>query len=189
MQSYSDVVIDATGRPSVAAITVYLHGTLIPASIFNDSAGTVVRANPITTDGFGRFEFYAANGRYDLAVVTGYGAYQVNDVLIFDGLVSGGGVVNVTYSATPTFDASIGNLFKITLTGNVTSSTLTGLVSVGLQPVTFMIIQDGVGGHTFAWPANIIGGMSISGTAGAVNVQSGLFDGTNLYMTVGSFSA
>jgi hypothetical protein len=187
MQSYSDVVIDATGRPSPAAITVYLTGTTTKATIYSNNTGTVL-ANPMTTDGFGRFEFYAANGRYDLAVVTGAGAYQVSDVLLFDGIVSGA-VVTVPFSATPTFDATSGSLFKITLTGDVTASTFTGTGGLGLQPITFMIIQDGTGGHTFAWPANVVGGMSISGTAGAVNVQTGVFDGTNLYMLPGSFSA
>lgn len=185
MQSYSDVVIDATGRPSPAAITVYLTGTTTKATIYSNNTGTVL-ANPMTTDGFGRFEFYAANGHYDLAVVTGAGAYQVSDVLLFDGSLAGA-EVDVPYSATPTFNASLGNLFKLTLTGNVTSSTFTG--ASGLQLITFMLIQDGVGGHSFVWPTNVIGGMSISTTAGAVNVQSGLWDGTNLYMTTGSYSA
>lgn len=186
MQSYSDVVIDATGRPSVASITVYLTGTTTPATLFNDAAGTIPLANPLITDGFGRFYFHAPDGRYDIAVVTGYGAYQVNDVLMFDGAAYSS-EVDVTYSATPAFDGTLGSFFKITLTGNVTSSTLTGLT--GLRLITFMIIQDGTGGHTFVWPTNVVGGMSISGTAGAVNVQSGLWDGTNLYMTTGSYSA
>lgn len=186
MQSYSDVVIDSTGHPSVATITVYVAGTTTKATLYQDSAGSTVLANPLVTDGFGRFQFHAANGRYDLAVVTGYGAYQVSDVLLFDGLVSSGGEVDVTFSATPAFNSNLGNLFKITLTGNVTSSTLTG--PAGLQVITFMIIQDGAGGHTFAWPPNVVGGMTISGTASAVNVQSGLWDGTNLYMTTGSYS-
>jgi hypothetical protein len=59
----------------------------------------------------------------------------------------------VVFSATPVFDASVASDFEITLTGNVTSSTLVNL-SPG-QVITFIIHEDGTGGRTFAAPGNV----------------------------------
>ena len=89
----------------------------------------------------------------------------------------------VTFSATPTFDASLANTFKITLTGspgNVTSSTLSNATAG--QQINFVICQDSAGSHTFVWPTNILGGMTIGSTASKCSAQAGIFDGTNLYM-------
>jgi len=87
--------------------------------------------------------------------------------------------VTVPFSATPTFNAATSNSFIITLTGNVTSSTLTGATAG--QIITLQIIEDGTGGRTFAYPPNVKGGMSISTAANAVNTQSFWFDGTNAF--------
>lgn len=59
----------------------------------------------------------------------------------------------VAFSATPVFDCSKGQKFEITLTGNVTSSTLTNVVA-GMNLV-FTIKQDGTGAHTFVPPAGV----------------------------------
>jgi hypothetical protein len=83
----------------------------------------------------------------------------------------------VTFSATPTFVALGNGSFVITLTGNVTSSTLSG--GTAGQPVIFIIKQDGAGAHTFVWPTNMKGTGTISGTASGYNVQPFIFDGTN----------
>jgi len=89
-------------------------------------------------------------------------------------------VNTVSYSATPAFDVDLGLSQKITLTGNVTSSTITNMVTG--QHITFLIIQDGTGSRSFVWPTNMFGGMDIS-LAGAnqVSVQKFFcYDGTNL---------
>lgn len=62
-----------------------------------------------------------------------------------------GSLTTVVFSATPVFNASLGTVFEITLTGNVTSSTLIGAAPG--QILVFIIIQDGAGAHTFAWMA------------------------------------
>lgn len=88
----------------------------------------------------------------------------------------------VTFSNSPTFDASQGNSFKITLTGNVTSSTLSNAIAG--QFITFEIIQDSSGNHTFIWPANVVGGINFADSvlnANAVIIQTFYFDGTNAY--------
>lgn len=85
----------------------------------------------------------------------------------------------VTYSATPAFNASLYNTFKITLTGDVTSSTLSGAAT--WQIINFLILQDATGNHPFVWPPNFRGGMTIGSGAGAWSLQSFIFDGTNAY--------
>ncbi len=85
----------------------------------------------------------------------------------------------VPFSSTPTFDASLGNTQKITLTGNVTSSTLSNAVTG--QTINFIICQDATGGWTFTWPANVLGGMTIGSDASKCSAQSFIFDGTNTY--------
>ena len=87
------------------------------------------------------------------------------------------GQTTVTFSATPAFNAASASGFVITLTGNVTSSSVTGAVAG--QTITFKILQDATGARTFAWPANFVGAEAISATANAWSLQSFYFDGTN----------
>jgi hypothetical protein len=88
-------------------------------------------------------------------------------------------VNTVTFSATPTFDASLGNTQKITLTANVTSSTLSNATAG--QALYFLICQDATGGRTFVWPTNVKGATTIGSTASTCTAQSFVFDGTNAY--------
>lgn len=74
----------------------------------------------------------------------------------------------IVFSGTPVFDASTANVFEITLTGNVTSSTLSN-VAPG-QELAFIIHQDGAGAHTFVPPANLPLA-PISGGANKTSVQ------------------
>lgn len=82
-------------------------------------------------------------------------------------------MVTVPWSATPVFDCTAGNLlhpvFRIRLTGDVTSSTLTG-VEVGMF-ITILVEEDGAGGHAFVPPANMPLD-AIDTTANQQNVQS-----------------
>ena len=89
------------------------------------------------------------------------------------------GLKVVSFSATPTFDARLGNTQKIILTGNVTSSTLAN-ATAGEQ-INFIICQDTTGSRTFVWPSNVKGGMTIGSTASRCSAQSFIFDGTNAY--------
>jgi hypothetical protein len=86
----------------------------------------------------------------------------------------------IPFSATPTFPAAAQiQLFEITLTGNVTSSTLTlaGLVAPAF--IIFEITQDAFGGRTFAWPANVLGGDAPNLGANKTTSQLFYYDGTN----------
>lgn len=90
-----------------------------------------------------------------------------------------GGTVSVTFSATPTFDASTFAfpVFLMTLTGDVTSSTVSN-PTVG-ERIIFEIKQDGTGGHAFAFPSNFKGSSAISPDANSVSLQEFVYDGTN----------
>jgi hypothetical protein len=89
------------------------------------------------------------------------------------------GTVATSFSVSPTFNAAAfaSPTFTMTLTGNVTSSTVTNPIAG--QRITFIITQDGTGGRTFAWPSNFKGysGINADSQANSVFVQSFVWDG------------
>lgn len=89
------------------------------------------------------------------------------------------GLQPVAFSATPVFNAALNALptFTMTLTGNVTSSSVTN--PTGGQRIAFIITQDATGSRTFAWPSNFRGASDIAPAASNVSVQEFLYDGTN----------
>jgi hypothetical protein len=89
------------------------------------------------------------------------------------------GLVATSFSATPTFDASsfLEPTFTITLTGNVTGSTVNNPTNG--QKIVFIITQDGTGGRSWTWPANFKGTCNIGPDANSVTVQEFVYDGTN----------
>ena len=90
----------------------------------------------------------------------------------------------VTFSTTPTFDAALGNSFKMTLTGNVTSSTITN-PQTG-QFMTLLLCQDGTGSRTMTWPANLKlagGAFTLTTTLNKCDSITAVYDGTNWYET------
>ena len=87
----------------------------------------------------------------------------------------------VGFSATPTFAALTQvQLFKMTLTGNVTSSTLNLSAVTAPAFVIFELTQDATGGRTFAWPANVLAGPVPNPGANETTSAIFYFDGTNL---------
>lgn len=85
----------------------------------------------------------------------------------------------IPFTATPVFDiASEGSGFEMTLTGNVTSSSI-----INLNPgiiVVFEFRQDATGGRTFTWPINVLGGADIGAGPNERTVQAFYSDNTNL---------
>lgn len=92
--------------------------------------------------------------------------------------------VNVVTSSggTAAFDAELGNTQQITLTES-TSASITHLVAG--EPLNFLICQNGSGGFTFAWPAEIKGGMAVGTAANTCSAQSFIVNaaGTTAYAT------
>lgn len=96
---------------------------------------------------------------------------------------SGAVLTPVSYSATPAFTVSASStpqMFAMTLTGNVTSSTLTTTSAMAGQTIGFILTQDGSGSHAFAWPSNVLGACAISSTASISTTVTGVFDGSNV---------
>lgn len=86
MQRYQNVAYNGSTNQVIPTptITVYLPGTTTTVTIYSDE-GTTPKANPFSGDAFGRYDFYVANGDYDIKVEgAGVSAYTLADVSIFD---------------------------------------------------------------------------------------------------------
>lgn len=92
------------------------------------------------------------------------------------------GLEYVPYSPVLAFDALHYAGFQVTLTGNL-SFTITG-ASIG-DLVTFSFTQDGVGGHTVAYPPNVVGGGAPSTTPNSNSVQMFRVLNDNFYHAAG----
>jgi hypothetical protein len=98
-----------------------------------------------------------------------------------------GAPVLVPFSATPIFDLNGHSAFKIVLTGNVTSPAFIN-PSAG-QLVMIEIVQDAIGNRSFAWPANVRGGMAIGTLGSEISAQLFLYDGAQyIPLTPGAIS-
>ena len=83
----------------------------------------------------------------------------------------------VSFSATPTFTRSTQiQEWVITLTGNVTSSTVSGGTAADI--FIFNICQDGTGSRTFAWPTGFSQAVTISPTASICTKQTFYWSGS-----------
>lgn len=91
--------------------------------------------------------------------------------------------LTMVFSATPTFDLARSSCFVMTLTANVTSSTL--INGRAGQLFTIILKQDGTGGRTYVAPTNVKGSMVISAGANTVSAQDYRYDGSsgNAYAT------
>ena len=86
MKKFHSAVIMSTGvAVSDADITIYEAGTATKATIFSDE-GITERDNPFKAETNGRFEFYVADGDYDIQISgSGITTYKLLDVTIVDG--------------------------------------------------------------------------------------------------------
>ena len=75
----------------------------------------------------------------------------------------------VSFATTIAFSALAAPGFELTLTGNVTSSTLANQFAG--QLLVFVFNQDGVGGRTFVWPTNVYGAGVVGSAANSNSVQ------------------
>jgi hypothetical protein len=77
-----------------------------------------------------------------------------------------------------TFDATIANSFKITLTE---ATTLTVSGAAAGQTITAIVCQDGTGSHTWAWPNTFKAGFTVTSTLNKCDTQDFICDGTNCW--------
>ena len=79
---------------------------------------------------------------------------SVNSAGLFQSVATQSAVDTVTYSSTPTFDCTLGNIHAITLT-NDASPSFTNVITG--QVVMVVVTQDSAGGHLITWGGNVIG--------------------------------
>lgn len=133
-----------------------------------------IGVNPVCS-GFGGGIYYSTSGDYGC---TGDFIFGSEANALYAKRMKNN-TATVTFSATPVFDLSLGDQ-KITLTGNVTSSTFSG--GVAGQFVTFYICEDGTGLRTFVWPTAFKGAATLVTTASTCSVYLfKSFDGTTYY--------
>lgn len=88
--------------------------------------------------------------------------------------------ITVPYSATPTFDASRANGFRIDLGGNVNGSFI--INGTPGQIVTFFIVSRSPGNFSFAWPGNVQNAGNVqTQSIGNLFTQSFITDGGNWF--------
>ena len=181
---------------TVTGLTTYYAGLVVP--IKPDVTNTASSTLNVTSLGAKTIQKLSSGALANLSagdMVAGvvYMARYNGTVFILDpGVGSSSGStansVTTTYSATPTFSIPANAssvLFNITLTGNVTSSTLSTLVAG--QVIAFNICQDGTGSRTFVFPTNVVGFSDIESTASSCTVQMGVANATpNVIPTSGA---
>jgi hypothetical protein len=177
---------DQSGNPlAFGCVFTYQVASTTPLASYTDYSGVTLNANPVILTAGGSANIWLQAGQaYTFRVMSagGTNCASGNTLYTVDGI--GGGSTTLTtivnYSTTPAFqDAAQNQLFEITLTGNASSQPLT---AVGVTPpgiITWEITQDGAGSHTFSWPANTVGGVTISSTANVMTQQSFIWNGVN----------
>lgn len=121
MQKYADTALGGTPLRALAGATVTVRdsgGSL--AALFSDD-GVTTTGNPVTAGVDGEFEFYAANGRYNITIsATGYQDDLKSDILLYDA----GDATFVTSFATLSDKATA----DIPATNDATATALAGKV-------------------------------------------------------------
>lgn len=97
------------------------------------------------------------------------------NLLDYTGLSSAASYQNVAFSATPTFAVNPYYIFDLTLTNNVTGSTITG-ANLG-QVISFSLCQDGTGGRAFVWPGTVLNGPLMPQAANACITPQFFYNG------------
>lgn len=81
-----------------------------------------------------------------------------------------------------TFSRANGSVQSATLTGNVTTTTMTAGQNIG-DELVLILTQDATGGRTITWPSNAKlaqgGTLALSSPANAIDVIAFIWDGTN----------
>lgn len=193
MQRYNDFVIDQYGAPVVSAtITVFETGTSTPATLYADDSLTPL-ANPTTTDGLGKYYFYAADGRYDVQISgTNFATQTITDILLEDpqdgstAVFSGVTITTLTgilagNGASPVGLAAAGSADQVlpTQTGHAgevltTDGSNSSWAPVSAGSVTSVAVSGGTTGLTTSGgPITTSGTITIAGTLTEANGGTG----------------
>jgi hypothetical protein len=181
MQKFFDTVLNSDGRPVAgASVTVTPVGGGSPSPLFSNAAGSTPKANPLTTDVNGYFDFYAADGRYSLSVsALGFTTRTVTDILLEDPAdpsqqtINGGSINNTPIGGTTpssgaftTLSASGG--ISGDLTGNVT-----GNADTATSATTATTATNLAGGTVDATTVTSSGAMRTTSNAAPIGYNTG----------------
>ena len=174
--------LSTSGTPLAGGhVHAYISSTTTNQATYTDAGGGTANANPVLLDSGGFAAIWLTPGEsYTLAVhnsadVLQYSVDSVTSGTLDTNLVVG--TTAVTFNATPTFNSATSVYFSITLTGNVTSSTLSNAIDG--RVVLFNICQDATGGRTFVWPATVLNAPTIGSGVSVCTSVSYIYDGTN----------
>jgi hypothetical protein len=172
-----DVQPDGTFTKTVAG-----NDTIAPAGTYytvtvKDENGDVVQVNAYR---------FVGNTSYDLNITDPYDPNQ--DPPPLPPLITNLLQIVAIDGGAPRFDGQQYTAWKIVLTQDVGGAYLTGLVPGNLY--TFIIVQDGVGGHTFLWPsgpppANLHNPTMVSPTPNSTTVQTFICDESSDLWAIG----
>jgi len=139
MQKYRETATDRSGNALVGiSVTVKNYPAMTTAVIYSDN-GVTTTPNPLTTDAYGAFSFYAADGRYSLTFsgprVT---TFTVDDVPLLEDLADGFPALAAPGGALLVGTTPAGNLASTTVQASLTEL---DTEKVGLHGNTSKTIQ------------------------------------------------
>ena len=148
---------DGTGTVNFA---VHGNDTITPAGTYYtvavlDSNGTVIQVNAYRFTG-------SSPGSIDLSTLTPFDPTEVVPLTLTDTLVL------VPYAPGVLFDGTAGLTFDLTLSGPLTLNCPTPVPG---NLYTFILTQDGIGGHPAPWAATMRGGGDVLTVPGSTTIQ------------------
>ncbi len=146
-----------------ATINVTIHSSGLAATLTDDDGNPI--ANPLTTDGEGRYEFNTTDGIYDLTIYTSAETYVLESVVISDGLTAS---LEALAALTPAAD-------RVPYFTGATTAALATFTSFGRSLVA-------CANAAAAISALGLGTMATQ-NASAVAISGGTIDGTNIGAT------
>jgi hypothetical protein len=170
------ITIDPAGT---FTFTVAPNDEIAPAATYytvtiKDENGDIAQVNA--------YRFLSVPGTYDLNLIDPYDPNQPPPPLppLLSNLLLNLGIAgdNVTFPGDGIYIS-----FKATLTGNVGNAAISNMKPGNLY--TFIIVQDGVGGHTFAWPANVHNAVLVDPFANSTTIQTFVADENGALWPVG----
>jgi hypothetical protein len=139
--------VQATINKASSGTHALFAGTRFDAPTIGAGASTLTEAATVYIAGAPA----SGTNQYALHVASGGAQFDGESSIILKTFAEK--VATVTFSATPTFDLSTANNFTITLSGNITSQTVSNWTAAEGTTVTIHYRQDNSGGHTTAFPA------------------------------------